>query len=185
MLEAGWSMRRVGRTLGVSASVICRAYKRYREHGSARRTHGGGRQKQTTRQQDRYITLTALRNPSRSAKWIKERLQSASGVRVSDQTVRNRLHQSGLRSRRPAKRIPLKQRHREARLRSSEEHVRWTNAQWSPILFTDESRFCLDFFDGRVRVWRRPGTRYADQNVAEHDCYGGGSQMVACNEPRP
>lgn len=47
-----------------------------------------------------------------------------------------------------------------------------------PILFTDESRFCLDFHDGRRRVWRARGERFADPCVREHDRFGGGSVMV-------
>jgi transposase len=46
------------------------------------------------------------------------------------------------------------------------------------ILFTDESRFCLDFHDGRRRVWRSRNQRFANCNVVEHDRFGGGSVMV-------
>ena len=46
------------------------------------------------------------------------------------------------------------------------------------IPFKDESRFCLDFLDGRRRVWRRPGERFADCFVIEHGRFRGGSFMV-------
>jgi hypothetical protein len=68
-------------------------------------------------------------------------------VRISDQTVRNRLHQCGLRARRPLKGSTLKQRHRAARLQ-------WGRT-WQNILFSDESRFCLTFSDGWARIYRR------------------------------
>ena len=55
----------------------------------------------------------------------------------------------------------------------------WTPADWALVLFTDESRFCMDFHDGRNRVWRRPNERYCGATVAEHDRYGGGSVMVS------
>lgn len=45
-------------------------------------------------------------------------------------------------------------------------------------MFTDESRFCLRRGDGRARVYRRVGERYADVCVHEVDRYGGGSIMV-------
>ena len=47
-----------------------------------------------------------------------------------------------------------------------------------PVLFTDESRFCVDFTDRRARVWRMPNERFAPVCVAEHDRFGGGSVMV-------
>ena len=46
------------------------------------------------------------------------------------------------------------------------------------MLFTDESRFCLDMTDRRRRVWRRCNKPFHFPDVAQHDRYGGGSIMV-------
>ena len=46
------------------------------------------------------------------------------------------------------------------------------------MLFTDESKFCIDFTDRRARVWRARKERFAPVCVAEHDRYGKGSVMV-------
>ena len=100
------------------------------------------------------------------------------GTVISAQTVRNRLHAARLRARRPAVRVPLTPAHRRHRLQWAQDHVGWTQADWANVLFTDESRFCLDFNDGRIRVWREPGERFAAVNVVEHDRYGGGSVIV-------
>ena len=54
----------------------------------------------------------------------------------------------------------------------------WTRQQWGRVLFSDESWFTLSFNDGRIRVWRRQGERYADATVREHNRYGSGSVMV-------
>ena len=50
--------------------------------------------------------------------------------------------------------------------------------QWRRVLFTDESRFTLYRADGRRRVYRRRGERFADAFVVERDRFGGGSVMV-------
>ena len=42
----------------------------------------------------------------------------------------------------------------------------------------DESRFTLYRADGRRRVYRRQGERFADACVVEQDRFGGGSVMV-------
>ncbi|CAH1378431.1 unnamed protein product, partial [Tenebrio molitor] len=42
----------------------------------------------------------------------------------------------------------------------------------------NESRFCLNGSDGRRRVWRRPGERYAPVCIDERLPFGGGSVMV-------
>ena len=58
------------------------------------------------------------------------------------------------------------------------DHVNWTQNDWASVLFTDESRFCVDFTNRRARVWRMPNERFAPVCVAEHDRFGGGSVMV-------
>ena len=49
----------------------------------------------------------------------------------------------------------------------------------SGIVFSGQmSRFTLDFHDGRIRVNRMPGERYAACCISEHDRFGGGSVMI-------
>ena len=74
------------------------------------------------------------------------------GPRVSDQTIRNRLRANNLRCRRQAVRPPLLPRHRTARRHWCTLHLRWQRVQWGRVMFTDESRFSIQFNDGRVRV---------------------------------
>jgi len=50
--------------------------------------------------------------------------------------------------------VLLTQRHRWAR-----KHNRWVSQVWNRVIFTDESKFNLNWVDGRVRVWRRRGKR--------------------------
>ena len=50
--------------------------------------------------------------------------------------------------------------------------------QWRRVFFTDESRFTLFRADGRRRLYRRRGERFADACVFERDRYRGGSVMV-------
>ena len=47
-------------------------------------------------------------------------------------------------------------------------HVSWTIRDWTPLLFTDESKFCLDFTNRRQFVWRIPKERFDELNVAEY-----------------
>ena len=49
---------------------------------------------------------------------------------------------------------------------------------WHDVVFSDDSRFTLYHYDGRVRVYRRNGERYGDNCVVERDRFGGGSVMV-------
>ncbi len=51
-------------------------------------------------------------------------------------------------------------------------------AFWRGVLFTDESRFTRYRADGRQRVWRCVGERFADVNVVERVAHVGGGVMV-------
>lgn len=178
LLEEGRTMRYVGNDLGVAPSVIYRLWKRYRETGEYSRRRGQGRKRKTTRLQDRYIVNCALRNRTTTARDLQNTLRTATGVEISDQTVRNRLMEANLRSRRPVRAMRLTIQHRQARRRFAQNHANWQLRHWRPVLFTDESRFRLTRCDGRLRVYRRPGERYSAAAVQEYDKFGCGSVMV-------
>jgi hypothetical protein len=78
------------------------------------------------------------------------------------QTIRNRLRQSGLRSRRPLQCMELKRRHRIARHQWARVRLRWRRNTWQNIMFSDESKINLKFSDGRVCIYRRRRERFAD-----------------------
>lgn len=177
-MDEGISMREVGRRLGVSMSVIQRLHERFRTTGSTDERPRSGRPRSTSRQDDRLLLLSTLRNRTITSTTLRRQLRTAVHRNVSASTIRNRLHGFGLHSRSAAVRIPLTPAHRRARVAWCRHHQRWTRQEWSRVLFTDESRFTVAFNDGRRRVWRRQGERFVDGAVREADRYGGGSVMV-------
>ena len=178
VLEGGMGVREVARRLGVAHSTISRLQTRYQQTGSVKDRPRRGRDRITSAQEDRYIVLTSRRNRFLSAPKLARQLYNAQSLRVSKQTVRNRLHAAGLRGRKPYVGIPLTARHRQLRLQWARNHRRWIQRRWNRVVFSDESRFNVQFSDGRLRVWRRKGERYDMQNVMERDRYGGGSVTV-------
>lgn len=73
--------------------------------------------------QDRYLSNMAKRQRFQSAVRLNSDFRTATGVRVSSQTVRNRLHTANLHAYRPAVRPILTLRHRTARLQWARDHV--------------------------------------------------------------
>lgn len=178
LLEEGFTQRYVAERLRVSQPVVCRLWNRYRELNTFKRRPGSGRQKKTTPAEDRFLRLQAIRNRKSTARDLRGELINAHGTVVSTQTVRNRLREGQIRSRRPLKVPKLEPQHRRRRLQFAEEHANWQLRHWTPILFSDESRFMLSGTDGRVRVWRRRGERNLPPNLLQTVAYGGGSVMV-------
>ncbi len=70
------------------------------------------------------------------------------------------VHQESPRSdvfRKRATKPLLNQRQRQKRLTCAVEKKNWTVAQWSKVLFSDESKFCISFGNQGPRVWRKSG----------------------------
>ena len=109
---------------------------------------------------------------------LNNEFRNGTGVRIFTQTVRNRFHEFRLNARRPHIRFPLTKQHVQDWLDFARTHVRQTICDWTPVLLTDESRFCLDFTDRNQLVWGMPKERFDELNVAEHGHYGKGTVMV-------
>ena len=178
MLEVGIRQDHVARHLGCTQGTISNLVRRFRQSGSVDDRSRSGRPRVTTVRQDRYIVLQHLRNRFHPASRTASTTIGTHRRPVSATTIRRRLRESGLRNRRPFRGPILTDRIRNRRLAWAEERLCWTFPRWYRILFTDESRFCLSVADGRRRVWRRRGERYARNCIMEFDRFGGQSVMV-------
>lgn len=178
MLQTGRSQREVARELRVSLSTVQRWFHRHEETGLLTRRPGSGRKRKTSERDDRFMRTVILRNRHLTAVDVRRELQEVRNMEIGIRTVRRRLAESGLTPRRPATGPQLTTAHRISRLEFAREHLHWTTEQWSNILFSDESRIGLYGADGRDRVYRRSGERYAECTFSERVSFQGGSIMV-------
>ncbi|GFY11035.1 transposable element Tcb1 transposase [Trichonephila clavipes] len=70
----------------------------------------------------------------------------------------DRRMQSGLSARHPLQGLSLTHNNRRLRCQWFDERRMWA-AKWNEVVFTDESRVCLQHHDGRIRVWIHRGER--------------------------
>lgn len=159
-------------------SIVQHAYIRYLDTNSFQRKPGSGRPRDTNDEDNRYIILNSLKDRYRTAVQIRNNLRDVRNINVSVNTVRRRLAEQNLFSRRLVVVPLLTRRHHVTRLNFAVKHRNWTYTDWSKILFSDESRFCLYSPDGRERVYRRDGERFADCTVNERRSYNGNSVMI-------
>lgn len=99
-------------------------------------------------EKDRFQTLGDLRK-----QWTE------SGVETSRATVHRRVQEMGYRCRIPQVKPLLNQKQRQKRLTWATEKQHWTVAQWSKVLFSDESKCCISFGNQGARVWRKTGEK--------------------------
>ena len=136
-----------------------------------------GRPKATTAVDDRYLRISARRNPESNAIMLNNAFCAATGRRDSTQTVINRLHDAQLHSRRPCRNPRLTPRHLAAWYRWAQEHAEWTRQIWHQVLFTDECRICFQPDNCQRRVWRQSGHAERLRHTVQQVQQGGGFLM--------
>ena len=92
-----------------------------------------GRLRVTTCGQDSYIMNTHLRNRFQTATATAANTPELHNNRISAQTVRNRLRENGLHTRRPYVGCVLTQRHRLNRFNWARVHTRWIQRRWNTV----------------------------------------------------
>ena len=177
LVDEGYSSCHVANVIGRHRSTISRLIERFNETGSYSRRPGQGRKRCTDPRDERFLRLTALRSRRVTSTVLKSELRTVRHHVISSRTVRRRLNEAGLSSRRPAKKPLLTRQHRVNRLRFARNHQHWTVHDWKKVLFSDETRVSLSSPDGRERVWRRAGERFASCNISPKIPFGGGSVM--------
>lgn len=179
MLQNGATQREAANMMGVSHSVVGRLWRIWQATGSTAEMPKSGRPRKTTAREDRFLTVNARRHRFTPATlFAHQHNNAAATTNITPQTVRNRFHAAGLNARRPCRGTKLTPRHRRQRLAFSRAHSHWRLADWRPVLFSDEARFCLNHHDGRGLVWRRVGERYLGCNIIENKLQGGVSVMA-------
>ncbi|PSN53983.1 Transposable element Tc1 transposase [Blattella germanica] len=123
------------------------------------------------------MVISALHRRTSTARDLQNDLKTVHNTYISDQTVRNRLRDTSLRSRKPLQKLSLNRRHKVARA-CLPINMRTGSLHWRILLFADKSRFCLTRCDGYVRVWRRHNDHYKPVAMQEVQHFDLGSIVV-------
>ncbi len=82
---------------------------------------------------------------------------TAAGVSASRTTTHRRMQDMGFSCRIPCVKPLLNNRQRQKRLAWAKDKKDWTAAEWSKVMFSDESKFSISFGNQGPRVWRKRG----------------------------
>ncbi|CAJ0953346.1 unnamed protein product [Ranitomeya imitator] len=135
-------------------STIYRIIKNFKERASIVVKKAPGCPRKTSKRQDRIFKLFQLRDRTTSSAELAQEWQQAGGS-ASARTVRRRLFEQGLVSRRAAKKPLLSRKNIRDRLIFCKRYREWTAEDWGKVIFSDESPFRLFGTSGKQLIRRR------------------------------
>ncbi len=119
-----------------------------------------GRKRCTTNRENRSLMRIVKQNRFKNLGELHKEWTEA-GVKASRATTHRRVKEFGYSCRIPLVKPLLNHRQRQRHLTWAKEKKNWTVAQWSKVLFSDESKFCISFGNQGPRVWRKGGEAHS------------------------
>lgn len=144
--ENNYTQRKIARLLHLSPSTVNLWINRQGDINTQKRT---GRNRKTTADIDNKIYSLSTCNPFLPCTDINRQLC----LNVSNQTIRNRLIERGLRNFKASKKPFLTEKHKTKRLEFALKFVHWTEEKWENVCFADEKVF-QSYGNGFINVWR-------------------------------
>ncbi len=121
-----------------------------------------GRKRCTTNRENRSLMRIVKQNQFKNLDELHKEWTEA-GVKASRATTHTRVKEFGYSC-------------RQRRLTWAKEKKNWTVVQWSKVLFSDESTFCISFGNIGPRVWRKGGEAHRPS------CLKSGVKFPVCDD---
>ncbi|GFS72053.1 transposable element Tcb1 transposase [Trichonephila clavipes] len=160
----GLSFREIGSRVGQNQTTVMQICDRWMQEGARDRRGRSHPPQCTNSSEDRQIVRMEVTDRSVTSRTKAHHIESVTHHSVSTRPIQRLLQQSGLSARHPLLGLPLTQNHRRLRRQWFDERRMWV-AEWNEVVFTDESRICLQHHDGQIRVWRHRGERMLNSCV--------------------
>ncbi|GFW40632.1 transposable element Tcb1 transposase [Trichonephila clavipes] len=143
------TLKEIGSRVGRYHTTVMRICDRWMQEGTTDRRGRSHPPQCTTSREDRKIVCMAVTDRSVTSRTGAQHIESVTYHSVSARTIRRRLQQSGLSASRPLLGQPLTQNQRRLRHQWCDERRTWV-AEWNEVVFTDESRICLQHNNGWI-----------------------------------
>jgi transposase len=175
-LRENYTHREIGRRLSIPHSTVSAFLNRLAKRNTHENLPRPGAPRKTSLSDDRYLVRSAQSNTRQPL----AQLRVETNIDISEQTIRRRLKEAGIRKWRAVNRPLLSQKHAKQRLKWTQEHRSWSLEQWRKVIWSDETMTRNQNNSSQLRVFRRQTERekYDPKNIQPKSSYGGASQMV-------
>lgn len=152
----GKSQRVIATRAGCSQSAVCRHLSK-----QSKGREKCGRKRCTSKRDDRKLNIIIKQNRFKNVPELqKQWARSGAKETVSRTTTFRRVKELGYKSCIPCVKPLLNKKQCAKRLAWAKEKKNWTVGQWSKVMFSDESKFCISFGYQGPRVWRKSSERH-------------------------
>jgi transposase len=153
-VEINSSYREIAAQFNDPKGTITNIIKLCRATGGVQCRFTPGRPQVLTPKQDKLLIRLSKKAPDSNAVELKAELQTNYQIFASVNTVKRRLRDTGLNTRRPAKKPLIWEKNRKVRLEFARKYNYWISNNWAKVLLIDESKYKLFGSDG-IRYMRR------------------------------
>ena len=175
LVNQGKTYCQVQQETGVPHNTVSDIMKKYNLIGTTATKEGQDLKKKTSKIFDRNLIIQVKKNRFISARKLAEQAEENYGIKLSHQTIRNRIQDQGFQGRLVRNKPYLSKKHTKRRLEFAKKFKNMPLGFWKKILWSDESKFNLKLSDGAQKVWREA---YKVSCVKGTVKYGGGNVMV-------
>jgi transposase len=175
-LEPHFSHADIGTQLHIQRPTVTKFLQRFKTRKSIENLPRPGRPRKTSKTRDRWI----IRNAESETRVPLKALKNILNLNITEQTIRRRLREAGIRKWRAVNRSLLTKQHAHERRKWAKEHLHWTVDDWRRVFFTDESMVERDSDPSVMWVFRRQTKmeKYAPKNIRPKRRQDGISVMV-------
>ena len=113
----------------------------------------------------RLLQQYVLNNKFDPLHTIAARFKDSTALNLCERTVRRYIRKLKMDCYIVVQRPFVSSKNTEARILWARTHDGWTLAQWTNVMFTDESSFTVRLVRNRLRIWRARGTRFHAKSV--------------------
>ena len=165
--ENGKSIRAIAQTLAIASTTIWNVLRKKETSGILSNRPRKGRPRKTSAVDNRNIVRAVKEDPKTTVSNISNNLQRA-GVKVSQSTVRRRLHEQKYRGYTRRCKPLISKKNMKARLEFAKKYREKPQTFWGKVLWTDETKINLYQSDGKAKVWTKKGSAHDPKHKQAH-----------------
>lgn len=174
----GNSYGEIAKIVQISRAIVQTIIKNYHSTNTTENKHRSGTPSKLSDREKRNIIRIVTDEPRTNAVNIAKDLEKSKQMSIHPETIRNVLRANEFHSRIPRKKPFISEANMKKRLEFAKLHKSDDMSFWKNVIFSDESKYNIFGYDGKQRVWRKPNTAMAIQNLLPTVKHGGASVMV-------